>query len=138
MKKDRPRTDMSCYRRREFLGIVTTAGFSGGLGCLSVLGPARAHTAAAFQPHVGGRFHVDGGKHGPLNVELMETHAQPYDPNRPPHVRREPFTLIFRAAETQFEDQICNISHPRLGTIEAFVSRVDLPKRGMNLQAVFG
>ncbi len=138
MKKKQPGLAVSFFRRRKFLRQAATAGICGGLGVLSVLGSAPELTAATFQPHVGNRFRIHGAKSGPLDVELVESYAQPYDPKRPSHVRREPFTLIFRATETQFEDQMCEISHPRLGTIEAFLSRVDMPKRGMNLQAVFG
>jgi hypothetical protein len=105
---------------------------------LGVLGSARELTASTFEPYIGNRFRVYGAKNGPLDVELIEAYAQPYDPNRPAQVRREPFTLIFRAAEIDFEDQICEISHPRLGTVETFLFRVDMPKQGMNLQAVFG
>ena len=138
MQKDQRGLEISFFRRRAFLGLAATAGISGGLGCLSVLSPAPEVTAATFRPHIGARFQVHGAKNGPLDVKLVEAHAHTYDPNRPEHVRHEPFSLIFRAAETQFEDQICKIYHPRLGTIEAFLSRVDIPKRGQNLQAVFG
>ena len=134
MQKDQPKL----LRRRKFIGLAVTAGITGGMGCLSVLKPRRELTAATFEPHVGGRFRVHGVKNGTLDVELVEAHAHPFDPKRPSHVRREPFTLIFRSAQTQFEDQMCKISHPRLGTIEVFLSRVDQPKRGMKLQAVFG
>lgn len=138
MQKNLPESDVSSVPRRKFLGQVATAGVSGGLGFLGVFGSVPELTAATFQPHVGSRFCIRGAKDGPLIVQLAEASAQPYDPNRPAHVRRAPFILIFRATGTQFENQNCKISHPRLGTIEAFLSRVDMPKQGMNLQAVFG
>jgi hypothetical protein len=71
--------------------------------------------------------------------ELVEAEAHPFDANRPWHVRREPFTLIFRAPrESEFADQTCEIAHPRLGTMEAFLSRIGPSKHGVMMQAVFG
>ena len=147
-------------QRRNFLHLVVGAGVSGGLGLSDsvLLGSTRAGkglNAAAFEPLVGSKFQIQGHlnetqasetqasetlANETLVVELEEASAQAFDPNRPRHVRQDPFMLIFRAPrDTRFPDQICRIWHPKLGAIETFVSPVGPNGRdGVSLQAVFG
>ena len=132
------RSDHSFLRRREFFGVATAASVAGGWVSAGFLQHDRNLNAATFEPHVGKSFRIQGSRDS-LDVKLLEAKAQRFDANRPWYVRREPFTLIFHSArEVTFEDQTCRISHPRLGTVEAFASRVDQPKQGMHLQVVFG
>ena len=140
----------TALRRRNFLHLVVGAGVSGGLGLSDsvLLGSTRAGkglNAAAFEPLVGSKFQIQGQAsetqaNETLVVELEEASAQAYDPNRPRHVRQDPFMLIFRAPrDTRFPDQMCRIWHPKLGVIETFVSPVGPNGRdGVSLQAVFG
>ena len=144
MRSEMTHPDTSSLRRRDFVGQVTAAGVAGALGLVgapagAATSPADELTVRAFEAHVGSVFRGYGEKSGPLRLELAEASAHPFDANRPAHVRREPFTLVFHVAkDCPFEDQMCKIAHPRLGMIEAFVSPIDLPTRHRKLQAVFG
>lgn len=125
--------------RRKFFGQMSALGaaIASGSAVFTSL-KLRSLNAARFAPHVGESFAIVGER-STLRAKLASAKAQPHDPGRPAHVRQDPFSLIFHAPlETKFEDQMCRIQHPELGTIDAFVIGVDRPKRHVSLQVVFG
>jgi hypothetical protein len=125
--------------RRKFFGQVTALGAATACGsALAVLAKPNSLRASALKQHVGESFYL-AGEESSVRVKLARVDSAPHDPGRPLHVRQDPFSLILHAPlGTEFKDQMCKIRHPELGTIEAFVSSVDQPKRNVKLQVVFG
>ncbi|MDA1052899.1 MAG: hypothetical protein O3C40_20800 [Planctomycetota bacterium] len=125
--------------RREFFGRVTAFGAAAACGtALPALADSNSVNASTFKTHLGESFYLTG-EESEVRVKLASSDAQRHDPGRPFHVRQDPFSLIFHAPRgTEFNDQMCQIQHPELGLIEAFVSAVDRSKRNVKLQAVFG
>ena len=125
--------------RRKFFGQVTALGAATACGAaLPVLAQARSVTASKLEQHVGESFYL-AGEDSSVRVKLARVDVHPRDPRRPSHVRQDPFSVILHAPRgTQFKDQMCKMRHPELGSIDAFVSVVDQPKRNVNLQVVFG
>ncbi len=94
-------------------------------------------SAAQFVGSVGTKFRVSWGTEESAEFELIE--ATPSSKAVRKGAPREPFSLLFRAASTQFylPQGIYQFEHPNHDTLHIFLVPIGPDERGMCFQAVF-
>ena len=92
----------------------------------------------AFARHVGETFVIRPPEGEPLEVELVEALALAVREDVPEGVRKEPFSLLFRAqVQDALPQQIYRIEHGTLGDLDLFLVPLGPDTVGMRYEAVF-
>jgi hypothetical protein len=95
-------------------------------------------TVTSFNECLGTRFRLHYGSASPLEAELIEVAPLPSRPAPKGVDRREPFSLVFRAAGTSHLPQkIYQVEHEKLGTFDLFLVPIGPDQEGMTYQAIF-
>jgi hypothetical protein len=89
-------------------------------------------------PYVGQRFRMRVESTVLIDVELLAV-SGPGACNTAPSGRRDPFSIVFRAATGRVLPQkIYRMEHEHLGTFDLFLVPIGPDSKGMRYEAVFG
>lgn len=109
----------------------------------SAVAPARWPTATAqeMQPFVGQRFRVHTQEHGTLVLKLVDVQSPASDPARPAHLpRRVGMSAVFDGPDAQLlagsEDTTHSVSHPKIGTIRAYLKTMPRQSGGFEIEMI--
>lgn len=110
---------------------------------IAKLAPARWPTATAeeMQAFVGQRFRVRTQEHGTLAIRLIDVESPASDPARPAHLpRRVGLSAMFDGPDADLlgplGDGMQSISHPRIGTTDAFLKPIARPNGGYQIEMI--
>ncbi len=85
-----------------------------------------------FAGCINDNFHVVGGHHGALNLQLIRISMEPSKPEQ--HV----FSLLFRGpTDPLLPQRTYQLKHPQLGEVDIFLVPVSQDKEGTYYEAVF-
>jgi hypothetical protein len=92
-------------------------------------------TLETFTPLVGERFRIHATEQRSIDVELVEASALGATTATP---RRQPFSLVFRAAGGELVPQrIYRVEHEQMGALDIFLVPIGPDGRGMRYEAIF-
>ncbi len=93
-----------------------------------------------FRPHEGSVFNLRNGVADTIELQLIEVRNMKIeDGNRRSEFRQEPFRLTFRggAPDIYLPQQIYNLTHDILGSIDVFLVPIGPDSEGMCYEAIY-
>jgi hypothetical protein len=92
----------------------------------------------SFARHLGETFVLRPPEGDPVEVELLEAAALPGRQTNDEAIRRDPFSLLFRASgASSLPQQVYRVEHSALGELDIFLVPIGPDEVGMRFEAIF-